>query len=83
MTGYALFCNNVDVGVNQTIATRTGEGENYKAAVDFFKEKRVQAFQYVVIRKDLPYQSSPSCYTNIWGEIKELGPTPWLFAPEI
>jgi len=60
-----------------------GHRENFLAAMKLFEDENVKRHNYVVIRKDDHYNSSPSCYTNMFSEIPQLGPNPIVFAPEI
>jgi hypothetical protein len=78
-----LFHNNVNVNTNLLIAKNLGHEEDYKAAMEEFKDKGVTRHGYVVIRKDNYKPTSPACYSNMFGELEQLGPNPVLFAPEI
>jgi hypothetical protein len=80
---FVLFKNNVNVLTNQHIARNLGHEDDYLAAMDEFEDKGVNKHGYVVIRKDIDKPSTPACYSNMFGDIPQLGPNPVLFAKEI
>lgn len=79
MTSYILFPNSTDVSVNKTICTKTGEAEAYKAAMQIFKERRLVCHYYIIIRKDITHTKMPRVFTNLFGELKGMGDSPWIF----
>ena len=79
MSAFILFRNNTDVGVNKTIATKMGEAEGYKAAMQLFKDRKLLIHHYIIIRKDTTSVHDPRLYTNLFGECSQLGGAPWIF----
>ena len=84
ISAFTLFTNNVDINTNREIARKLGHEEDYLEAMRFFKKKGILNHNYIIIRRDVPALStSPKCYTNMWGEIEGLEPTPYFFGPRI
>ena len=79
MTATILFPNANDVSVNKTICTKMGVAEEYKSAMRLFNERRVVNHNYLIIRQDITLPDQPRVYTNLFGEIPNLGRFPVLF----
>lgn len=77
MTTFALFANNANVRANENIASQLGVLDEYKATMDFLKEKRAQ-HPYVVIQKDATKPTEASVFTNMFGEIPGLDGVPYI-----
>ena len=81
---FGLFSNHVDRNVNIKIADSLGHKDDYLAFLKLCKEKNLRRHTYMIIRKDVPTDTSPECYTNWFGEFAHaLGPNPWIFAPKL
>ena len=81
---FALFENNVDRNANLTIADKLGHKADYEAALKFFKDNNIRRHIYVIIRKDSPTDTTPQCYSNMFGEFADkIGQNPVLFAPKL
>jgi len=79
MTAFILFKNNTDCGINRTIATKTGEAAAYNSAEKLFKERKIPAFHYVILVRDIRTIDQPKVITNYFGEVPGLGKAPWVF----
>lgn len=79
MSAYILFKNNTDVGMNKTIATKTGELYGYNSAEKLFKSRKIPAYFYVIIQRDITVRDQVKVFSNYFGEIPGLGAAPWLF----
>ena len=79
MSAYILFKNNTDVGMNRTIATKTGELYGYNSAEKLFKARKIPAYFYVILIRDITLRDQVKVVSNYFGEIPGLGDAPWLF----
>jgi len=79
MTEYVLFSNSADINANQNVATRTGHGPGYKAAMEIFANRKIPNHVYVILRRQKKHSYEAVTFTNLFGEIPGLGGTPWVF----
>jgi hypothetical protein len=79
MTTFTLFNNNADVRANRLIARQMGVEDAYEAAMEFFKEKRINKHHYVVIQKEATKPTEAAVFTNMFGEIPGLHGVSYCF----
>jgi hypothetical protein len=79
MTAFILFKNNTDCGMNRTIATKTGESVGFNSAEKLFKDRKIPAYFYVILVRDIKHVDQPKVMSNYFGEVPGLGSVPWIF----
>jgi hypothetical protein len=79
MSDFVLFNNSADVNSNQVIANKTGHGEAFKLAMDTFADRNLVHHVYVVLRQHIKRKREARTFTNLFGDMPELGENPWIF----
>lgn len=79
MSDFVLFNNSADVNSNQLIANKTGHGEAFKLAMAMFADRNLLHHTYVVLRQHVQRKNEARTFTNLFGDMPDLGENPWIF----